>query len=102
LYKHFDANHPLTFKKFQEKINNQGRKNIERQLAKKKGLDFQFSIFEFLALKDPFKKNDMEQKMFVENLTFLIVKNHLPLQFVDSVWLKHLMLRLCLHVQFPS
>jgi hypothetical protein len=44
----------------------------------------------------------MEQKTFVENLAFLIVKNNLPLQFVESVWLKHLMLQLHHHVQFPS
>ncbi len=53
-----------------------------------------FSIFEFFASKYPFKKDDVEQKMFVENLAFLIMKNHLPLQFVESVWLKHLMLQL--------
>jgi hypothetical protein len=40
--------------------------------------------------------------MFVENLTQLIVKNYLPLQFVESMWLKCLMLQLCLCVQFPS
>jgi len=44
----------------------------------------------------------VEQKMFMENLTLLIVKNHLPLQFVESVWLKHLVLQLCHCVQFPS
>jgi len=44
----------------------------------------------------------VEQKMFVKNLGLLIVKNHLPLQFVESVWLKCLVLQLCLHVQFHS
>ncbi len=39
--------------------------------------------------------------MFVENLALLIMKNHLPLQFVESVWLKRLVLQLCPHVQFP-
>jgi len=43
----------------------------------------------------------VEQTMFVENLTLLTVKNHLPLQFVESVWFKHLVLQLCPHVQFP-
>jgi len=33
-------------------------------------------------------------------LHFLILKNHLPLQFVKNVWLKHLVLQLCPHVQF--
>jgi hypothetical protein len=42
----------------------------------------------------------VEQKMFVENLALLIVKNHLSLQFVETVWLKCLVLQLCLHVQF--
>jgi hypothetical protein len=56
----------------------------------------------FFTSKDPLKKDDVEQKMFVENLTLLIVKNHLPLQFVESVWLRSLMLQLCPHVQFLS
>ncbi len=42
LQKCFDVDHLRTFKKFQEEINNQGKKNVERQLVKKKGLDFQF------------------------------------------------------------
>ncbi len=40
--------------------------------------------------------------MFVENLGLLIVKNHLPLQFMENVWLKRLVLQLCPHVQFHS
>jgi hypothetical protein len=40
--------------------------------------------------------------MFVENLGLLIVKNHLPLQFMENVWLKFLVLQLCPHVQFHS
>jgi hypothetical protein len=40
--------------------------------------------------------------MFVENLALLIMKNYLPLQFVEDVWLKRLVLHLCLRVQFPS
>ncbi len=39
--------------------------------------------------------------MFVENLALLIVKNHLSLQFVETMWLKCLVLQLCPHVQFP-
>ncbi len=34
--------------------------------------------------------------------TLLVGKNHLPLQFEKSAWLKCLMLQLCLQVQFPS
>jgi hypothetical protein len=36
----------------------------------------------------------------VKKLALLIVKNHLPLQFVESVWLKYLMLQLCFRVHF--
>jgi len=39
--------------------------------------------------------------MFMENLALLIVKNHLSLQFVETMWLKCLVLQLCPHVQFP-
>ncbi len=49
----------------------------------------------FFASKDPFKKDDVKQKMFIENLALLIVKNHLLMQFVENVWLKCLMLQLC-------
>jgi hypothetical protein len=38
--------------------------------------------------------------MFVKNLALLIMKNYLPLQFVESVWLKCLVLQLFPHVQF--
>ncbi len=70
---------------FQEKINNQGRENLETQLAKKRVHISNSSISNFFALKDPFKKDDVEQKMFVENLTLLIVKNHLLLQFIGTM-----------------
>jgi hypothetical protein len=39
----------------------------------------------FFVSKCPFKKDDVEKKKFVDNLALLIVKNHLPLQFVKNV-----------------
>jgi len=95
LQKHLDADHSTIYKRLQEEINNERRKNVEKQSTKKSYLISNFSIFEFFALKYPFKKDDVEQKMFVENFALLIMKNHLPLQFVESVWLKHLVLQLC-------
>ncbi len=92
LQKHLDVDHLPIYKKFQEKINNQRKENVERQYAKKRFLISNPSIFEFFASKDPFKKDDVEQKMFMENLAFLIMKSYLPLQFVEIVWLKRLML----------
>jgi hypothetical protein len=34
--------------------------------------------------KDPFKKDDLQQKQLLQNLGLLIVKNHLPIQFVKN------------------
>jgi hypothetical protein len=94
LWKHLDANLPIIFKKFQEEINCQVKENFETQLAQKRANIFSSSMFEFFASKDPFKKDDVEEKMFMENLALLIVKNHLLLQFIERVWLKHSMLQL--------
>ncbi len=101
MQKHLDVDHSLIYKRFQEKINNERKENVEIQSTKKRSLISNSSIFDFFASKDPFRKDDVEQKMFVENLTLLIMKNHLFLQFLESVWLKCLMLQLCLCVQFP-
>jgi hypothetical protein len=50
--------------------------------------------------KDPFKK-DVQQKQFLQDLAFFVVKNHLPIQFVENTWLKcpimHLCPRMCFH-----
>ncbi len=70
LQKHLDVDHSTIYKRFQEEINNEREKNVERQFAKKRFLIYNSSIFEFFASKDPFKKDDVEQKMFVENLAF--------------------------------
>jgi hypothetical protein len=78
LQKHLDADHSTIYKRLQEEINNERRKNVEKQSTKKSYLISNFSIFEFSALKYPFKKDDVEQKMFVENFALLIMKNHLP------------------------
>jgi len=51
-------------------------------------------------LQKPFKKDDMQQKQFLENLGLLIVKNHLPLQFVKSSYLKRFSMHLCLEEFF--
>jgi hypothetical protein len=38
----------------------------------------------------------------LEDLGLLVVKNHLPLQFVENVWLKCFDMHLCSSVIFPS
>ncbi len=101
LQKHFDLDHSTIYKKIQEEINKEGRKNVEKQSTRKRYFFSNSSTFEVFASKNPFTKNDVEQKMFMENLALLIVKNYLPLQFVENVWLKCLVLQLCFSVQFP-
>jgi hypothetical protein len=44
----------------------------------------------------------VQQKQFLHNLALLGVKNHLPIQFVESIWLKHFVMHLCSRVVFPS
>jgi hypothetical protein len=44
----------------------------------------------------------VQQKQFLQDLAFLVVKNHLPIQFVESIWLKHLVMHLCPRVAFQS
>jgi hypothetical protein len=60
LQKHLDVNHQIIFKKFQEEINKQGKKNVERQLAKKRSNISNSSISKFFVSKYPFKKDDVE------------------------------------------
>jgi hypothetical protein len=54
-----------------------------------------------LVVKEPFKKHDVYQKDFWQDLGHLIVKNNLPLQFVESVYFKCLILHLSHRVVFP-
>ncbi len=44
----------------------------------------------------------MPEKEFLEDLGLLIIKNDLLIQFVESIWLKHLVLDLCPKLNFPS
>jgi hypothetical protein len=37
------------------------------------------AISKFFSIKDPFKKDDEQQKLFLQNLDHLIVKNRLTL-----------------------
>jgi hypothetical protein len=36
----------------------------------------------------------MHKKLFLEDMGLLIVKNHLPMQFVESLWMEYLYLHL--------
>ncbi len=55
---------------------------------------FQQVQYFFFATKEPFKKDNVQQKDFLQSLGLLIMKNNLPLQFVESIWFKCLILHL--------
>jgi len=49
-------------------------------------------------MKETFKKDNVQQKDFLQSLGLLIMKKNLPLQFVESIWFKCLILHLFLKV----
>ncbi len=61
------------------------KSGLERQLAKKRPNVFSNEIFEFFfSVKDPFKKDDVQQKQILQYLGLLVVKNHCFMHFVES------------------
>ncbi len=46
-------------------------------------------------MKDPLRKDDLWQMQILEDLGILVVKNNLPMLFIDNMWLKLLVLHLC-------
>jgi hypothetical protein len=89
-----DVNHVVLYKKFEDVVNNFLKGNVERQLLKKCPSIFGSSISNFFVAKNLYKQNDVEQQQFLEDFGLLVVKNNLPIQFVESVWLK----KLCMHL----
>ncbi len=49
----------------------------------------------FFCVKDPLRKDDLWQMQILEDLGILVVKNNLPMLFIDNMWLKLLVLHLC-------
>jgi hypothetical protein len=73
---------------FEKEVNNLLKKPYERQPKKKTPHVNGTVISNFFVAKDFYKKDDVQQKQFWEDLVLLIVKNHLPM-------LKELV---CIHV----
>jgi hypothetical protein len=76
-------------------------KNVERQPKKKKCHVNGTTISNFFVAKNSYKKYDVQQKQFLEDLALLIVKNHLPMHLVESQWLMKFILHLCPKVVLP-
>jgi len=63
-------------------------KEDERQPFKKRpNISFN-SISNYFVGKKPFKKDDVQLKKILKDLSLSIVKNYLPLRFIESNWLK--------------
>ncbi len=61
---------------------------IKKEKQKKGGKKFNIFgnfISNFLVANEFFKTNDVQETQFLEDLRFLIVKNHLLLYFVQNV-----------------
>jgi hypothetical protein len=99
LKKHVDAHHVVLAKKFEEEVNPPLRNVFEKQLEKNR-LTLKYK--KKIGAKDPFKKDVVQQTQNLQGLTFLVVKDHLPIQFDESTWLKHLVMHLCPRIVFPS
>jgi hypothetical protein len=86
--KHVDANHMFIANKLEEEVIYLVKQIEERHLAKKYIYITNGSISKNFILKDSFQKEGVPQKEFLNDLSLLIVKNNLPIQFVESMWPK--------------
>jgi hypothetical protein len=57
---------------------------MQENISKRDKMFFLILHLVFFSTKEPFKIDDVQQKQILEDLILLIVKNHLPLQFVES------------------
>jgi len=71
-----DVDHAIIAKTIKERVNSPIRSFVERQLAKKKLNATPIIIFNFVVVKDSFKKNDEQRKEFLQDHDLLIMKNH--------------------------
>jgi hypothetical protein len=83
LNKHDNLDHCSFFFKLEEEVNCP-LKEHEKQPSKKNQNISSNNISKKIVLKEPFKKDDVQQKQFLKDSGLLIVKNHLPLQFVKN------------------
>ncbi len=102
LQKHANANHFIIAKLFEEAINSPLKGKVERKLAQKISSPSSNVIVNFFVAKNPFQKDYMQQTLFLEIMGLLIIKHHLPMQFVKSLCMKRLCLDLCPRLAFLS
>jgi ribosome-binding factor A len=62
LKSHLNANHSLIAKKVEEELNSLLKGNMEKELRKKRLNVFRTTITNVFVTKDPFKKDEVQQK----------------------------------------
>jgi hypothetical protein len=88
-----DVDHGLIVKKIEEKMNNM-KNPLERQPTKKRPIVTTSAISNFLGAINLYKKDNVHQKDFEENLGLLVIKNYLLIQFIENIWMKFLIMQL--------
>jgi hypothetical protein len=57
---------------------------LDTQLVKKWSNPFSSAIVNFFGAKNPFYKDHIQQKIFLEDMGLLIIKIHLSMQFFEK------------------
>jgi hypothetical protein len=65
-----DVNHVVIIKKIEEEVNGPIIGTLKKQLANKRPNVLGNVIFKFFIVKDPFKKDDEQQKYFCKTSAF--------------------------------
>ncbi len=85
LKKHVNAKHFILAKN----VCGRSKQSIKRRSGKttcqKRSKSSNIAIINSFTTKDPFQKDHMHQTFFFEDMSLLIVKNCLPMQFVESL-----------------
>jgi hypothetical protein len=101
LKNHVNVEHNMLAKKLDEEMNSSMQTQVERQPIKSRQNVSSSKILNCFFAKLPYKKDEMQQKKILEDLTLLIVKNHLLVHFLESSWLKKFTLQLYPRIVFP-
>jgi hypothetical protein len=88
-----NIDHFIIIKMFEEEMNNPLKGEMGKQPTKKNQNPYGNAIVNFCVAKYFFQKDHMYQKLFIEDMGLMIVKNHISIQFVESLWMKRLCLK---------
>ena len=100
--KHVEVEHFISSKRYAKEICSQVRSPSYLQPTKKRPGLPPSSIVEFFGFVEPFRKDNEQQKAFLEDLVLWVIKSYLPLRVVEGIWLQRMALRLCPRIVFPS